>query len=66
MSVSSCQSSTASAAANAVDSLASVEEIQVRRAASMSGALPTTADSGYPLASAFPKAARSGVTPQTC
>ena len=64
MSASSCQSSTASAAASADDSLASVEEIQVRRAASISAACPTTAASGKPFASALPNVARSGVMPQ--
>jgi hypothetical protein len=54
---------TASAAAIAIDSPASVVEIQVRVDASMTSDLPTSAASGKPLASALPNVARSGVTP---
>ena len=42
----SCQDNTAAAAASAAASLASVDEIQVRSAASMSAALPQTTESG--------------------
>jgi hypothetical protein len=53
---------TARAAANAIVSLASVDEIHVSLAARMTDSRPTTAESGYPLASAFPNTARSGAT----
>jgi len=64
-SVLSCASSTADAAASATLSPASVDEIQVRRAASITSRWPTTAASGNPFASALPKTARSGVTPES-
>jgi hypothetical protein len=47
----------------AIDSPASVLEIHVRPAASMTPRVPTTAASGNPLAIALPNAARSGFTP---
>ena len=57
--------SVADAAASDTASPPNVLEMKVVVAiCSMTSARPTTAASGYPLAIALPKAARSGVTPK--